>query len=118
MPRPSGDLLAEIGEAIRAAGGVILGSVPASWGSRQVEVAPGDLGLFLADPRAWAAMVCGVSVADLDEYERFGQRPRCGGVTAKGKPCQRSLGNYSVNGSSDPADFVRRHRSERCVLHA
>lgn len=101
-----------LARAINQAGGSIYASVPAEGGWQTVEVEAADVPLFLRDQRGWIAKVCGVTAADLDEYDIHERMPRCGATTKAGHRCRNTLVS-----DSGPADFVRLH-GDRCAVHS
>lgn len=101
-----------VARAISDAGGLILGRVPTVGGERMEQVQPGDLPLFLADPRMWIAKVSGITIADLDAYDLNDRMPRCGATTKAGHRCSNALAS-----DSDPTEFTRLHGG-RCNVHS
>lgn len=101
-----------VARAISDAGGMIVGKVPAVGGDCREQVQPGDLPMFLLDPRMWVAKISGITIADLDAYDLNERMPRCGATTKAGRRCRNALAS-----DSDPADFARLHGG-RCNVHS
>lgn len=83
-------------EAMRKGGIAFVGQVRCVGGMATVFlVDPQDVMKFLADRDQFGATYYGVTKAQYLEWLRHDGSARCGGVTAKGKPCRNYLSGYS-----------------------
>jgi len=89
------------------AGVMLAAPLSAGWTTLSLE----NLQEWYADPVAYQAKCEGVSVEELQAYERAQGKLPCPALTRQGRPCRGDVGQAHT-----PAEWVRR-LGERCYTH-
>jgi hypothetical protein len=74
---------------------------------------PNEIEAFNANPDAYAARHCGLSLEEYREWIRLNGAVLCGCQTRAGRPCRSA-----VCVTNDPREWRERHRAEACWVHA
>jgi hypothetical protein len=107
--------LAQAVNALNQAGAAVVVQLPGAHGSGgHVQVLPIEAEELVADPRAFIASKLGVTVDQLDAWDRHGHVPKCGGWTRSGSRCGNSISPHTM---VEPAAFAAAHRLDHCHVH-
>lgn len=107
------DQAAHIFRQLETAGAKIYVRLPTAGGTRQADLPFDQIEQFLAHPEQVRAGLSGVTLEEMEEWDRWDHMPRCGARTIKGDLCRHGL-----SGDRDPAEFVALHRQEYCSTHS